>query len=81
MNMHFIRQLARAVGELLLDLPFDGYFFTGSYKTGKYIYEKEAPKMVPCQLELGGKDPFYVADDVADVKSVAAGTADGAFYK
>jgi len=29
---------------------------------------------------LGGKDPLYVADDIADVKSVAAGTADGAFY-
>lgn len=71
---------ARAVGESLLDLPFDGYFFTGSYKTGKYIYEKVAPKMVPCQCELGGKDPLYVADDVADIKSVAAGTADGAFY-
>jgi acyl-CoA reductase-like NAD-dependent aldehyde dehydrogenase len=71
---------ASAVGELLLELPFNGYFFTGSYKTGKYIYEKVAPKMVPCQLELGGKDPLYVAEDVADVKSVAAGTADGAFY-
>jgi acyl-CoA reductase-like NAD-dependent aldehyde dehydrogenase len=71
---------AKEVGEALLDLPFDGYYFTGSYKTGKYIYERVAPKMVPCQCELGGKDPLYVADDVADVKSVAAGTADGAFY-
>src|SRR5688572_19916195 len=24
-------------GAALLELPFDGYFFTGSYKTGKYI--------------------------------------------
>jgi len=71
---------AREVGEALLGLPFDGYFFTGSYKTGKYIYEKVSSKMVPCQLELGGKDPLYVSDDVADIKSVAAGTADGAFY-
>jgi len=71
---------ARDAGELLLELPFDGFFFTGSYKTGQYIYEKVARRMVPCQLELGGKDPLYVADDVADVKSVAAGTADGAFY-
>jgi acyl-CoA reductase-like NAD-dependent aldehyde dehydrogenase len=71
---------ARAVGEFLLDLPFDGYFFTGSYNTGRYIYEKVAPKMVPCQCELGGKDPLYVADDIADIKGVAAGTADGAFY-
>lgn len=71
---------AKEVGEILLDLPFSGYFFTGSYKTGKYIYEKVAAKMVPCQCELGGKDPLYVADDVADVKNVAAATADGAFY-
>lgn len=67
-------------GSALLDIPFDGYFFTGSYKTGKYIYEKVAPKMVPCQCELGGKDPLYVADDISDVASVAAATADGAFY-
>jgi acyl-CoA reductase-like NAD-dependent aldehyde dehydrogenase len=71
---------AREVGEVLLNLPFNGYFFTGSYKTGQYIYEKVAPKMVPCQLELGGKDPLYVADDVIDIKNIAAGTADGAFY-
>lgn len=70
----------RVAGEALLDLPLDGYFFTGSYKTGKYIYERVASKMVPCQCELGGKDPLYVADDVADIKAVAAGTADGAFY-
>ncbi|TDS11045.1 aldehyde dehydrogenase family protein [Sphingobacterium paludis] len=70
----------KLVGEELLDMDFDGYFFTGSYKTGKYIYEKVALKMVPCQLELGGKDPLYVADDVNDVAAVARGTADGAFY-
>ncbi len=68
------------VGGVLLEMDFDGYFFTGSYKTGQYIYEKVAPKMVPCQLELGGKDPVYIADDVENIKSVAAGTSDGAFY-
>jgi acyl-CoA reductase-like NAD-dependent aldehyde dehydrogenase len=71
---------SKDVGELLLGLPFSGYFFTGSYATGKYIYEKVSAKMVPCQCELGGKDPVYIADDIADIKSVAAGTADGAFY-
>ncbi len=69
-----------SVGEYLLQLPFDGYFFTGSYKTGKSIYEKAALKMVPCQCELGGKDPLYVTDDVEDIKATAASTADGAFY-
>jgi acyl-CoA reductase-like NAD-dependent aldehyde dehydrogenase len=71
---------AKEVGETLLKLPLDGYIFTGSYKTGLYIYGKIAPKMVPCQLELGGKDPLYIADDVADIQAVAAGIADGAFY-
>jgi acyl-CoA reductase-like NAD-dependent aldehyde dehydrogenase len=70
----------KETGEELLELPFDGYFFTGSYKTGKLIYEKVASKMVPCQCEMGGKDPLYVTDDVSDIKNVAAATADGAFY-
>jgi acyl-CoA reductase-like NAD-dependent aldehyde dehydrogenase len=71
---------AKEVGAALLNLPFDGYFFTGSYKTGKFIYEKVAHKMVPVGLELGGKDPLYVADDVLDIAAVAAAAADGAFY-
>ncbi|MDX2046212.1 MAG: aldehyde dehydrogenase family protein [Chitinophagaceae bacterium] len=79
-NVFHVAAGAKEVGEILLDLPFDGYYFTGSYKTGQYIYEKVAPKMVPCQCELGGKDPLYVADDTEDIKSVAAATADGAFY-
>lgn len=79
-NIFHVAFGAKEVGELLLELPFDGYFFTGSYKTGKYIYEKVAAKMVPCQCELGGKDPLYVAGDITDIKKVAADTADGAFY-
>ena len=79
-NIFHVAVGAAGVGEILLGLDFDGYFFTGSYKTGKYIYEKVAAKMVPCQCELGGKDPLYVTDDIADIKAVAAGTADGAFY-
>lgn len=68
------------VGEVLLDLPLDGYFFTGSYKTGQYIATKVAPKLVPIGLELGGKDPLYVTDEVADIKSVAQSAVSGAFY-
>ena len=71
---------AREAGEAMLDLPLNGYFFTGSFKTGKYIYERVAPKMVPCQLELGGKDPLYVADDVADIKQVAEAVLEGVVY-
>ncbi|MBX3254386.1 MAG: aldehyde dehydrogenase family protein [Chitinophagaceae bacterium] len=67
-------------GQALLDLPLDGYFFTGSYRTGKYIAEQTAGKLVPVQLELGGKDPLYVMDDVDDVSAVAAAALDGAVY-
>jgi acyl-CoA reductase-like NAD-dependent aldehyde dehydrogenase len=79
-NVFHVSVGGKTVGELLLKLPFDGYFFTGSYQTGKYIYEKVAPKMIPCQCELGGKDPLYVAEDITDVRAVALATADGAFY-
>lgn len=68
------------VGALLLDLPLDGYFFTGSYRTGKLIAEKAAGKLVPCQLELGGKDPLYVMDDVGDISKVAADALEGVVY-
>ena len=67
-------------GKALLDLPLDGYFFTGSYRTGKTIYETVAPRMVPCQLELGGKDPLYVTDDNQHMAQVAQAAAEGAFY-
>lgn len=67
-------------GEYLLDLPLDGYFFTGSYKTGRYIAERVASKLVPCQLELGGKDPMYIMDDVKNVESVAGAAVEGVVY-
>ena len=70
----------KAVGELLLQADLDGYFFTGSYKTGKYIYEQVSKKMKPCGLELGGKDPLYITEDITDIATVAANTADGVFY-
>lgn len=70
----------KEAGEALLELPLDGYFFTGSHKTGKYIYERVAKKMVPCQLELGGKDPLYVNADNTNIKNVAAAAAEGTFY-
>ncbi len=68
------------VGNILLETDLDGYYFTGSYKTGKYIAEKVAPKLVPLQLELGGKDPLYIVDDVPDIKQAAINAAEGAFY-
>ncbi|HEU4404928.1 MAG TPA: aldehyde dehydrogenase family protein [Polyangiaceae bacterium] len=67
------------VGAELVRQPVGGVFFTGSYATGKKIAAAAAPNMVKLQLELGGKDPVYVTDDV-DVRAAAEATADGAFY-
>ena len=68
-----------ATGAALLEQPIDGIWFTGSVATGRRIAEAMAGRLVPVQLELGGKDPVYVADDV-DVAAAAAALADGAFY-
>ena len=66
-------------GAALLRQPIDGVFFTGSYATGAKIAASAGKRMIKVQLELGGKDPVYVCEDV-DVKTTAAAVADGAFY-
>ncbi len=71
---------AGEAGKALLELPLDGYFFTGSYATGKKIAEATAGKLVPVQMELGGKDPLYVMDDVEDIKATAAAALEGVMY-
>lgn len=67
------------VGIELLKEPVDGVFFTGSYATGAKIAQAVAPRLIKLQLELGGKDPTYVCDDV-DPVTAAASLADGAMY-
>ncbi len=68
-----------ATGAALTRTPIDGIFFTGSYATGAKIAAAAGRRMIKVQLELGGKDPVYVCEDV-DAKAAAAGIADGAFY-
>ena len=70
---------AGEAGAALLAQPVDGVFFTGSYATGAKIAQAVAPRMIRLQLELGGKDPAYVCEDV-DVAAAAAALADGAMY-
>lgn len=68
------------VGTALVRQPVDGLFFTGSYATGRKIARSVAGRMVKLQLELGGKDPVYVCDDIGDIAQTAAVLAEGAFY-
>ena len=67
------------VGAALLEQPIDAVFFTGSHPTGVRIAQATAAKLIPTQLELGGKDPAYVTEDV-DPAAAGAALADGAFY-
>jgi acyl-CoA reductase-like NAD-dependent aldehyde dehydrogenase len=67
------------VGAALLEQDIDGVFFTGSNATGQRIAQAVGSRFIRLQLELGGKDPTYVAED-ADVKAAAESLADGAMY-
>jgi len=67
------------VGAALVAQPIDGLFFTGSYATGTRIAQAMGRRMVKLQLELGGKDPTYVCEDV-DIRTAAESVADGAMY-
>lgn len=41
----------------------DCIMFTGSTKTGKSVMKAAADALIPCYLELGGKDPMIVCSD------------------
>lgn len=48
----------------LLKERFDYIFFTGSTAVGKIVQEAAAKYLTPTTLELGGKCPVYISDDV-----------------
>ena len=48
----------------LLDHPWDHIFFTGSTWVGRYIMESAARYLSPVTLELGGKNPCIVMEDI-----------------
>ena len=52
------------VGDKLLALPFDHMFFTGSPQVGAHVAECAAKVHAGVTLELGGKSPTIILDDV-----------------
>lgn len=52
--------------------------FTGSVRTGKKLMEACSQQLIPIDLELGGKDPSIVFDDV-DIDRTVNGIMWGAF--
>jgi len=65
-------------GVALVESAIDKLIFTGSVPTGKRVGEAAAKRLLPVVLELGGKDPVLVFDDV-DIDVAAAGATWGAF--
>ena len=52
----------------------DCVMFTGSSRTGRAVMRAAADALVPCYLELGGKDPMIVCAD-ADIERAANAAA------
>ncbi|ATB45054.1 aldehyde dehydrogenase family protein [Corallococcus macrosporus] len=66
------------VGEALLRLPFDHFFFTGGARVGRRVMEAAAKHLASVTLELGGKSPVIV-DETADVEAAAERVVWGKF--
>ena len=65
-------------GAALVDAGVNKISFTGSVRTGRKVGEACGRNLVPCTLELGGKDPMIVCAD-ADLERAANGAVFGAF--
>ncbi len=52
-----------ATGAAVVSGGVDQVVFTGSLLNGRRVAHGSADAMIPCILELGGKDAFYVTDD------------------
>jgi acyl-CoA reductase-like NAD-dependent aldehyde dehydrogenase len=68
----------KETGAKLLAQKPDKVHFTGSVNTGKKLMEACAKQLIPIDLELGGKDPSIVFDDV-DLDRTVNGIMWGAF--
>ena len=65
-------------GAALVDAHPDKIHFTGSTRAGKQIMAAAAQHLIPIDLELGGKDPSIVFEDV-DIEKTANGLVWAAF--
>jgi acyl-CoA reductase-like NAD-dependent aldehyde dehydrogenase len=65
-------QGGRDVGAALIESGIDALSFTGSPVGGRAVLAACAQRMIPCSVELGGKDPAIVLAD-CDVERTALG--------
>lgn len=62
---------AGEVGAAIIDQRPDYIMFTGSTATGKKIMAQASQYLIPVELELGGKDPMIVCEDVNIERTVS----------
>lgn len=67
-----------STGAALVDAPIDKIVFTGSVGTGRKIAEVAGRRLMPCLLEMGGKDAMIVCED-APFERAVNGAVWGAF--
>jgi acyl-CoA reductase-like NAD-dependent aldehyde dehydrogenase len=67
-----------AVGQAVI-AEADTICFTGSVPTGRKVAVACAERLIPCNLELGGKDPCIVTE-TADLERAATAVLRGAVY-
>ena len=48
----------------LLKQRFDHIFYTGGGNVGRIVARAASNNLTPCTLELGGKSPLYIDDNV-----------------
>ena len=65
--------------ELIRDSRIDHVVFTGSVGGGRNIHKAASGRFIDVGLELGGKDPAYVAED-ADLAFTVPNVVEGALY-
>jgi acyl-CoA reductase-like NAD-dependent aldehyde dehydrogenase len=66
------------IGDALVDGGPDKIFMIGSSSVGRRIMSRAAEQLIPVELELGGKDPMIVFEDV-NIDRAVAGAIWGAF--
>jgi acyl-CoA reductase-like NAD-dependent aldehyde dehydrogenase len=65
-------------GRALVRSGIDGLVFTGSVKTGLEVLRAASAQLIPCSVELGGKDPAIVLPD-CNLERTVAGIVNWAF--
>lgn len=75
--LQIINGYGKELGDIIIDRT-DAIAFTGSTATGRIIAEKAGKALKKCSLELGGKNPLIVTNEV-DVEALCEGIIQAAY--